>query len=156
VSLPLIELAVKAQMPPGVLVYNQGLESLWFTPLVGCGAGVFILLLGLLGAALLGTLASLRERRNLLPGAAQLAAYLSTSLLVGALIGWASGLFIAAEPLIMDRLGEGSLFSIIGEALRVHPEFAAFLFWLTVNLIWLVFWAWSLWRALMTVRFANR
>lgn len=101
------------------------------------------------GVTLVGLTLSLREKRNLLPGAMRVGCYLAPYLVLWASFGafWIWFTFVLAES---------NFFANWGQRTRINEEFLGFLFWLLPNLAWAVHFLLFLARGTNATRYANR
>jgi hypothetical protein len=113
-----------------------------------CGpAGLF--LLAMLIAAAVGTVFSIRDKRNLLAAAVQMQCYLGGFLLLWLVFGWAWGALSA----MLDNEG---VFRGLGRALRTGHESVAFMFWLLPLVAGVFLDAVLVWKGTSAARYANR
>jgi hypothetical protein len=136
-------------MERGRLEAEEMVEILSLTPFVAIGtpAGVFVLAMLIAGAV--GTVVSVREKRNLLPAAMQMQCYLGGFLFAWIVFGW----FWSALSVSLDN---ARLFRDLGRSLRMDHEIVAFLFWLLPMMGLLFLDAVLVWKGTAAARYANR
>jgi hypothetical protein len=118
-------------------------------PTFGCVSSVGALGLSLAVAAVLGLSYGVYEKRNLLPGAVQIASYL-----IGYLTVWA--LFGAFTGVAVSSMAKTEQFRAVASAIGIYDELAAMLVWLLPNAAWGTWYVILSSRGMAGMRYANR
>jgi hypothetical protein len=103
----------------------------------------------LFAANVVGLLYSFREKRNLLPGSIQMAAYMTPYLVLWSLFG----VFSIAMLFVFE---DAQFFAALEDLLSVDRDVCAFVTWLIPNLVWLYGYFALLARGTLSTRYANR
>lgn len=130
--------------------FNEAFGVVYSTaPIMGTLLTLGALGLMLFAANVVGSLYSFREKRNLLPGSMQMAAYLIPYLVLWSLFG----VFSLAMVFVLDHV---MFFEGLAESLGVDEDVCAFTLWLVPNLVWFYGYFALLARGTLSTRYANR
>ena len=118
-------------------------------PVVGSLCTMGALALALFAAGTVGTIYSIRQKRNLIPGSLQIASYL-----MGYLLFWA--IFGAASGFAMIEADNVRWFNTLAQTTGIHRDILVTLSWLFPNLVCLVGYFALVARGTSAARYANR
>jgi len=118
-------------------------------PIIGACSGAGMLMIAMLLAGAIGMIQTWLHKRNLLPAAAQMAAYLSPLFLL-------CGLFLAAWSVVFVVGVEERWFRHLASRWRMDDDLLAFGFFVVPQLAWLALCFVLIWKGTSAARYANR